>query len=177
MVFSFDASAREPASGPCEREMIRASRKHDVPLPVLYAVALTESGRRGVVQPFAMNIDGAAYFASSKDEAIRKFDEARRNGARFVDLGCMQINHRFHGHRFASVDDMLNPSRNVDYAAAFLKELRAREGNWTSAVARYHAGPRNHAAQKRYVCAVIRRIVDQGLGEWTPGARAFCGEA
>jgi hypothetical protein len=49
-----------------------------------------------------------------------------------------------------------------------------REGSWTLAVARYHAGPRNIPAQKRYVCAVIRNMVASGFGEWTDNARTFC---
>jgi soluble lytic murein transglycosylase-like protein len=42
------------------------------------------------------------------------------------------------------------------------------------AVARYHAGPNNNPAQKRYVCAVIRNMVASGFGQWTPNAKSFC---
>jgi soluble lytic murein transglycosylase-like protein len=42
------------------------------------------------------------------------------------------------------------------------------------AVARYHAGPDNDAAQKKYVCRVIANMVATGFGEWTGEARAFC---
>jgi soluble lytic murein transglycosylase-like protein len=69
---------------------------------------------------------------------------------------------------------MLEPAANVDYAARFLKELKAREGSWTMAVARYHAGPGNDPAQKRYVCRVIANMVATGFGAWTPSSRAFC---
>ena len=69
---------------------------------------------------------------------------------------------------------MLDPPRNVAYAARFLRELREREGSWTMAVARYHAGPNNDPAQKRYVCRVISNMVASGFGGWTAEARAFC---
>ena len=62
---------------------------------------------------------------------------------------------------------MLEPATNVDYAARFLQELKAREGTWTMAVARYHAGPDNDPAQKRYVCRVIANLVATGFGAWT----------
>jgi soluble lytic murein transglycosylase-like protein len=69
---------------------------------------------------------------------------------------------------------MFDPSRNVDYAANYLKALRTQEGNWTLAVARYNAGPENPAAETTYVCAVIRNMVASGFGRWTANARALC---
>jgi soluble lytic murein transglycosylase-like protein len=86
----------------------------------------------------------------------------------------MQINHHYHARHFASVEEMLDPAKNVEYGARFLKELYQREGSWTMAVARYHAGPDNDAAQKKYVCRVIANMVATGFGEWTSEAKAFC---
>jgi soluble lytic murein transglycosylase-like protein len=51
----------------------------------------------------------------------------------------MQINLRFHGADFRSLNEMFDPARNVEYAANFLKSLKAQEGSWTLAVARYNA--------------------------------------
>ena len=113
-------------------------------------------------------------FPASRDAARKAFDEASRQGLRLIDLGCMQINHHYHGDRFASIDQMLEPARNVDYAARFLAELKRRHSTWTMAVARYHAGPDNDPAQKRYVCRVIANMVATGFGKWTPEAREFC---
>jgi soluble lytic murein transglycosylase-like protein len=166
------ARAAEPSV--CEREMTRAAARFNVPLGVLYAVGMTETGRKGSLQPYAMNIEGRAHFAQSPGDAVREFAAARGRGAKLIDLGCMQINHHYHGEKFASVEAMLDPGKNVDYAARFLSELREREGSWTMAVARYHAGPHNNPAQKRYVCAVIRNMVASGFGQWTPNAKAFC---
>ncbi len=44
------------------------------------------------------------------------------------------------------------------------------------AVARYHAGPDNDPAQKRYVCRVIANMVATGFGNWTRNARDFCNQ-
>jgi soluble lytic murein transglycosylase-like protein len=65
-----------------------------------------------------------------------------------IDLGCMQINHRYHGAEFSSVGAMLDPHANVDYAARFLARLHARHETWTMAVARYHAGPEQRPGAK-----------------------------
>jgi soluble lytic murein transglycosylase-like protein len=158
----------------CEREMAGAAKRYDVPLAVLYAVGMTETGQRGSLQPFALNLQGSSFYAASLSEAVRRFNEARKRGAKLIDIGCMQINHYYHSGRFRSLEAMFDPHENVDYAARFLKELRVREGSWTLAAARYHAGPDNDLAQKQYVCQVITNMVASGLGAWTANARAFC---
>lgn len=156
--------------------MARAARHHGIPLGVLYAVGLSETGRKGVLNPYALNVDGKTVLGRDLRDAVARFTDEKRKGAKLVDLGCMQINHRYHGEKFASVEAMFDPSRNVEYAARFLKELRAREGNWTMAVARYNAGPNNVIGQKRYVCSVIGSLVASGFGSWTSKARNFCAE-
>lgn len=158
----------------CEREMIRAARLYDVPLAVLYAIGLTETGRRGSLHPYALNIEGPSYFPASLEEATNRMVAARARGAKLIDVGCMQINYHYHGSRFPSLEAMFDPRANVTYAARFLKQLRTREGSWTLAAARYHAGPGNTPAQKRYVCQVITNMVASGFGSWTPNALAFC---
>ena len=159
----------------CERAMARASAANGVPLNVLYSVGLTETGQRGELGQYDMNVDGRAVRSVNLSEAIARFAAEKARGARFIDIGCMQINHHFHGSRFASVAAMFDPAANVDYAAGFLKALKAEVGTWTLAVARYNAGPNNPAAEQRYVCAVIRNMVASGFGRWTPNARALCG--
>jgi soluble lytic murein transglycosylase-like protein len=166
--------AQADPSQTCEREMTRAAKKYDVPLGVLYAVGLTETGRRGSLHPYALNIEGPSFFPTSLAEALKRVETARKDGAKLIDIGCMQINVYFHGNKFHSVEEMFDANKNVEYAARFLKELKVREGTWTLAAARYHAGPNNNPAQKRYVCNVITNMIASGFGEWTPNARAFC---
>ncbi|WP_108001959.1 transglycosylase SLT domain-containing protein [Mycoplana dimorpha] len=166
-----DAAA---SAGSCEREILAAASKYQIPAGILYSVGLAETGRKGSLQPYALNIEGQAYFAASQGEALARFKQARAGGATLIDLGCMQINHHFHGSQFASPAQMLDPRRNVEYAARFLAELHARHETWTMAVARYHAGPNNDPAQKKYVCRVIANLVATGYGSWTDNARTFC---
>ncbi|MEK1889787.1 MAG: transglycosylase SLT domain-containing protein [Phyllobacterium sp.] len=157
--------------------MHRASVKYGIPLGILYAVGLAETGRKASLQPYAMNIDGRPYFMPSAAAAMAKFDEEQFKGANLIDLGCMQINQHYHASAFRSVSAMLDPAANVDYAARFLKKLRSREGSWTMAIARYHAGPDNDPAQQYYVCRVIENMVASGFGNWTPEATRFCGKS
>ncbi len=173
-ILAISISDAAASTGICEREISAAALKYQVPEGILYSVGLTETGRKGSLQPWSLNVEGKAYFARSPDEAIQAFDEAEREGATLIDLGCMQINHHYHGEHFAGVAEMLVPRRNVEYAAKFLAQLHAKHVTWTMAVARYHAGPNNDPAQKQYVCRVISNLVATGYGKWTPAAYGFC---
>ena len=160
----------------CEREIQSAAAKYGIPEGILYSVGLTETGRKGSLSPYALNVEGKAVFATSAKDALQHFQLARQGGAKLIDMGCMQINHHFHGENFASPQEMLNPRRNVEYAASFLRRLHDRHETWTMAVARYHAGPNNDPAQKKYVCRVIANLVATGYGRWTANAKTFCAE-
>lgn len=171
------STAALPASAStnaCESEILRAADRYDVPAGILYAVGLAETGRKGSLHAYALNIEGRAVFAHSAQDAILEFRKARRDGAKLIDLGCMQINHHYHAEQFTSLRQMLDPRHNVDYAARFLAELKQRHGTWAMAVARYHAGPDNDPAHKRYVCRVIANMVATGFAKWTAPARTFC---
>ncbi|QKV20686.1 transglycosylase SLT domain-containing protein [Oricola thermophila] len=167
-------AAGSEQAGICERHVSRAARKYGIPLGIFYAVGLTESGRKGGLHPFAMNIAGEARFPATVEMAMREFHDARRRGIRLIDMGCMQINHYYHRENFPSDLAMFDPARNVEYAAKFLKELKDKHKTWSMAVARYHAGPDNDPAQKKYVCRVIGNMVAAGIGKWTPESRSFC---
>ncbi len=168
---------RETQSSDCEREIVRVAQVTGVPIGILYAIGLTESGKGGKLQPFAMNVDGKGVFFKNRNKALSHFKLAQVQGAKFIDIGCMQINFRFHSSQFSKVEDMFDPRKNVEYAAKFLLELRHREGSWVMAAARYHAGAKNYAAHQRYVCSVLHRLVETGFGAWTPQARQLCGRS
>nr|WP_244300751.1 transglycosylase SLT domain-containing protein [Roseibium hamelinense] len=168
-------AAAASAQNVCEREMMAAAKQYEVPLGVLYAVGLTETGRKNSLYPYALNIEGRSVFPPSARAALQDIASAQQAGKKLIDIGCMQINHYYHSREFRSVDHMLEPRANVQYAARFLKQLRSSHGSWTMAVARYHAGPNNNPAQKRYVCKVIENMVASGFGQWTRNAKKFCG--
>ena len=160
----------------CERHISHVARQFNIPIGILYSVALTETGRKGALEPFAINVDGAPNYPATMTEAVRIVRDAQRRGASTIDVGCMQINLRYHGANFQTLEQMFEPSRNVAYAGRFLRDLRGREADWTRAVARYHAGANNHPAQRRYICSVVRNLVAAGLGNWTESARTLCQE-
>jgi Transglycosylase SLT domain len=173
-IFDAQGGAKASPANLCEQHLARISKSEGVPLGVLYAVGLTETGRKGSLHPYALNIEGRSVITTSAAAALHEFSVARKAGIKLIDLGCMQVNHYYHGDQFASPADMLDPVKNIEYAARFLQILYKREGSWTMAVARYHASAHNKKAQKRYICSVIRNLVASDFGAWTADSRAFC---
>jgi soluble lytic murein transglycosylase-like protein len=116
------------------------------------AIARVESG----YHPWAVRAaDGPHYFRSGIEAA--RFVTARiRAGERNIDLGCMQINWRWHAEAFSSPAAALHPLRNAMYAARYLRELRDRKGSWSAAVAAYHSP--TPARQAAYTCRVAAHI-------------------
>ncbi len=158
----------------CERELARASKKYNVPLEILYAVGLTESGYAGFLQPYTLYIEGKDYISNNLQDALKLFREAYGRGVQLIDIGCMQVNYYWHKDEFNSLEEIFNPRLNVEQAARFLQELKKRHGSWTMALARYNAGPKNTVGQHRYVCRVMKNLVEAGVGEWTGSAKSFC---
>ena len=174
LLFSATTELAFARANVCEEHIYRAAQKYRVPIALLYAVGLAESGRRGKLHPFALNVEGKAYFPSNQKEALRIFKRERAQGKNLIDLGCMQINHKYHASAFPTLASMLDPRLNVDYSARFLRRLKDRHGTWSVAVARYHAGDKNHAAQKKYVCRVLRHMIAQNLAANTRSSNSIC---
>jgi hypothetical protein len=176
-IFSQTFASNATTASLCERHLSSAAKAEDVPLGLLYAIAMTETGSGGRLRPFALNIGGKPVLAKTKEEALSAFKTAREEDIALIDLGCMQINHYYHNTQFSSVSDMLDPKQNVHYAAKLLGKLKRQHGTWTEAVARYHASPRNKIAQHRYVCKVLSNLVALQFGNWTAESRSYCGQA
>jgi Transglycosylase SLT domain len=161
-------------SAVCEQHINDVSEKVGVPSGLLYAVALTETGSGGKLNPYALNIEGKTVIGKSQADAILLFRAARQDQKVLIDVGCMQVNYYWHHTGFQKVEDMFDPKQNISYAATMLKSAHSKHGSWTEAVARYHAGPHNKVAQRRYVCRVLNNLVKANFGGWTPEAKSYC---
>lgn len=152
----------------CERSIRSAERKYGLPPYLLAAIALTESGRDGKPSPVAMNIGGRPYFARSTQDMQ---DTVFRNGGEgaSIDVGCMQINLRWHASRFKDWRSLLVPSYNAEYGALYLTELYRKTGSWNAAVGAYHS--RTPWKSANYACLVSRRW-SQIFGSVRPGCGA-----
>lgn len=127
----------------CERAIVNGARRAGVPVPVLHAIALTETGRKagGRVRPYpwAINREGKGHWFKSRAEALAFAEDSLRQGRKSFDVGCVQINYRWHGHAFPSLDAMFDPEWTATYAAQFLRTLYEERGNWSAAAGAYHS--------------------------------------
>ncbi len=120
-----------------------AANETGVPLPVLLAITLTETGRKtdaGLQPwPWAINQAGEGHWFATPDEAVQFAEDQLDLGLRNFDVGCFQVNHRWHSKGFTSTIDMFDPTSNALYAARFLADLYTEHGDWSLAAAAYHS--------------------------------------
>ncbi|MGI9395734.1 MAG: lytic transglycosylase domain-containing protein [Boseongicola sp.] len=137
------ASTRPGISAICDTAAMAASRRSGVPIDVLRAISLTETGRRldGKLRawPWTVNMEGAGKWFDDRSAAQAYVDVHAGRGARSFDVGCFQLNYRWHGDAFASIEEMFDPQANADYAANFLRELYSEFGDWPRAAGAYHS--------------------------------------
>lgn len=143
-IFPNPALASADFSQICAKAIHAAEIVNKLPRFLLHAVSLTESGRwhdeaqAAVAWPWTINAGGKGKFFRTKEKALAEVKRLQSQGIRNIDVGCMQINLKYHGHVFKNVEEAIEPINNVAYAATFLRHLRLKSGSWAHAVGRYH---------------------------------------
>lgn len=148
----------------CDHAARQASAESGVPVAVLQSVTRTETGRLndGRLQPWpwTVNMEGEGRWFETEDDARAYVSEQFESGARNFDIGCFQVNFRWHGQAFRSLEHMFDPLANARYAAAFLKRLRAETNSWSEAAGTYHSRTPKHAKRYRARFDRIRLSLD-----------------
>lgn len=136
-------SAQRDIAGICDTVALDAAQQTGVPPHVLRAISLTETGRRqqGGFRPWpwTVNMEGAGHWFDTADDARAFVFREFKRGARSFDVGCFQINYKWHGDAFASLDQMFDPAANALYAARLLRSLYEETGSWPAAAGAYHS--------------------------------------
>ena len=154
-----------------------AAQQAGVPSPVLYAVALQESGARlrGRLIPWTwtINVAGRAERYATRVEACAGLRRTlARTPANRIDAGLGQVNLGYHAQRYDHPCDLLDPYRNLAIAAEILQEQHTPGEDWLVAIGRYHrpAGGTPAARYRRSVHQHLTRVL--GPGASIPSARS-----
>ncbi|WP_084714076.1 transglycosylase SLT domain-containing protein [Thioclava pacifica] len=167
IAFAHKAQAETPASL-CERVAETVATESGVPVSVLKAISLSETGRKSEGSfrpwPWTVNMEGEGHWFETRDEALRYVFKEYKRGARSFDIGCFQINYKWHGENFSSIEEMFDPLSNARYAARFLRELHNEMKDWSRAAGAYHSRTQSHA--ERYTARFDRfRATLHGEGQ------------
>jgi hypothetical protein len=132
------------AAQDCARLAAEAGAEAGLPDGLLPAISLVEAGRGtgngGIAPwPWTLNQGGKGMYFDTREEALAYLKQAVAEGVTNIDVGCMQLNWKWHSAGFASPEDMIDPTRNTRYAARFMVELYNRLGSWDVAAAAYHS--------------------------------------
>ena len=127
-------------------------KKFGIKENLLSTIALVETGRynpdhRLGSHPWPWTVTSAkgGTYHKSKKEAVAEVKKLISQGIKSVDVGCMQINLKFHGSAFSSIEEALDPDKNTAYAASYLARLHKQTGSWGKAATTYHSGSQEKA--------------------------------
>jgi hypothetical protein len=146
------------------------SAEHGIPSTVLYAVALTESGKQVAMTggyrpwPWTLNVGGDGYFYATRLEAWQALRDWLDQGKRSIDIGLMQVNWRYHQERLGDPWQALDPYHNLRVGANILQDCYATERDWWASVGCYHApaNPEHADRYRRRVLSRWQRVVNAG---------------
>ncbi len=144
----------------CESAALRAAQESGVPGDVLLAITLTETGRaqdgRLRPWPWTANAEGEGHWFATRDEAAAFARRLLARNQTLFDLGCFQINWRWHGDHFTAPEALLDPLVSARYAAALLARLHDEFGSWEGAAGAYHSRTPHNADRYRARFSEVR---------------------
>lgn len=152
------AGIRPKTRNLCDEAAQLAARGSDVPLFVLLAITRVETGQRAgneiIPWPWTVNMEGKGYWLETAEAARALASQHHRRGAQNFDVGCFQINYKWHHKAFSSLEEMFDPLANATYAAKFLSQLYQELGSWEAAAGAYHSRTAEHAQRYKAKFAV-----------------------
>ncbi len=106
---------------------------------IFYGLAMNESQWNGRPWPWTMNVAGTPYYFKDRKAAYKAAQYLISQKFYSFDIGLMQINWRWHRHRFDDAWEALDPQENIRAAAEILVENYSRTNSMAMAVAHYHS--------------------------------------
>ncbi len=127
----------------CENTIESVEIQTEIPKGLLLGIGKAEAIRKTknkfVIWPWTINHAGKSMFFDTKKQMRNYvFKNLKRNDLN-MDVGCMQINIKWHKNNFKKISDMFEVNPNISYAASFLQQLKNKHGSWDNAIKHYHS--------------------------------------
>jgi len=160
----------------CEKIAEQIEKTRNLPANILTSIATVEAGRRrsnGTVAPWpwSLNHAGNSLFFDTKLDAVKYLKKNITESFKNIDVGCMQVNVKWHFRHFDSFEDMLDPHKNIRYAASFLIKLEKQHGSWEKAIKHYHSS--TNKLNVKYFAKVSKVWADKEEGSNIENAVLF----
>jgi hypothetical protein len=158
---AFAADREIMESKKCSSMFSYFENRYNLPKDILHSISLQETRKPhsrhqiGVVWPWTINVEGKGFHFRTKKDAIRFVKDQLKEGKTSIDIGCMQINLKYHPDAFTSLDQAFSPRRNIAYAAQLLQSHYKRLRSWDKAVGQYHSSTHDRASNYQ---ASVNRI-------------------
>lgn len=137
----------------CRLAAARMEEKYNIRINLLQTISSVETGRWDkknktiVAWPWTVNANGKGTHYETKEEALRAIRTLQKQGINNIDVGCMQISLKYHKEAFKSLEDALDPEKNMEYSAKFLSKLYQQTKSWAKAAMAYHSKEPSRGAQ------------------------------
>lgn len=120
------------------------AEKHEVPVTVVYALALTESNTRmndGTAKPwpYTINLHGKVDQFLTAHQMVNHAESLKSTGRLTFDVGLFQVNWYWVGrHKVGTIRELADPYTNGDIAMETIKLYKTHHNTWGEAAGRYH---------------------------------------
>ena len=127
----------------CENTIESVELQTDIPKGLLLGIGKAEAIRKinnkYIIWPWTINHAGKSLFFDNKEQMKNYVFKNLKRKDFNIDVGCMQINIKWHKKNFKKISDMFEVNPNISYAASFIKQLKNKHGSWDKAIKHYHS--------------------------------------
>ena len=127
----------------CKNTIESIELQTDIPKGLLLGIGKAEAIRKinnkFIIWPWTINHAGKSLFFDNKEQMKNYVFKNLKRKDFNIDVGCMQINIKWHKKNFKKISDMFEVNPNISYAASFLKQLKNKHGSWDKAIKHYHS--------------------------------------
>ena len=139
----------------CREHIEKEEKSKGIEPGLLEAIAQIESK----LAPYTVNASGDGYSFKTVEAAVQFIKAKKKQGCRNISVGPMQLQLRWHQHNFKSIEEMIEPQKNISYAAKLLAKFKRQTGSMEKAVKMYHTGnPHTGEAYKERVFNALAKI-------------------